>query len=197
MDNTRKCPGRPSLKRPPTNCSGIPIPTEEIERRKCTRTGRAKRKRRVTSLSPDFSSGGGGCGACRLPQATEAKIHAETKSSASKQEIRPNSEMVQIEPNQDVCHHDFCYSDNGRKNYRSIDGTPVDEMQFSESLNAFKVTTSDSNSFDRAFCQTKDSSSVAIYASKSLLPTSRTVKQTKLTFSIDSILGRTVCDNFS
>lgn len=191
MDNTRKCPGRPSLKRPPTNCSGIPIPTEEIERRKCTRTGRAKRKCRVTSLYPDCSSSSSSNGACRLTHATETEIRVETKSAASKQDI--DSEMVQIELKQDVCNHGFSYGDNGRMNCRSTDGTGH-EMQFSRGL---KGTNADSNSFDHVLCQTKDRSSVAIYASKSLLPKRSNVKQTKLTFSIDSILGRTVYDNFS
>lgn len=190
MDNTRKCPGRPSLKRPPTNCSGIPIPTEEIERRKCTRTGRAKRKCRVTSLYPDCSSSSNG--ACRLTHATEAENRVETKSAASKQDI--DSEMVHIELKQDVCNHGFSYGDNGRMNCRSTDGTGH-EMQFSKGLKL--GTTCDTNSFDHVLCQTKDRSSVAIYASKSLLPKRSNVKQTKLTFSIDSILGRTVYDNFS
>lgn len=193
MDNTRKCPGRPSLKRPPTNCSGIPIPTEEIERRKCTRTGRTKRKCRVTSLYPDSTTSSSSNGACRLTHATETEDRIETNSFAPTQDI--DSEMVQcMERKQDACNHGFSCGDSGRMNYRSTDNGTEDEMQFSKGL---KGTTVDSNSFDHVLCQTKDRSSVAIYASKSLLPTSSNVKQTKLTFSIDSILGRTVCDNFS
>ena len=41
MEHTRKKPGRPSLAHPPTNCSGVPIPEEEVKKRK--RRSRSKK----------------------------------------------------------------------------------------------------------------------------------------------------------
>src|SRR6218665_2934162 len=51
MENTRKGPGRPPLRQPPSTCSGVPITRQELEMRRRKRTDNRKRKCMVASSS--------------------------------------------------------------------------------------------------------------------------------------------------
>lgn len=187
MDNTRKRPGRPSLKRPPTNCSGVPIPTEELGRRQRMRAEKRKRINYSSTPLPGLDSA--------LSTFRKTTIEPGADTNTSQDEIGLITGKLAF--TQTVCPYDpdLKNSREERSSYRFDDCCyNRDVCVIGERVQLFgnyKVTKDGSKAVDR---ESKDFVSVSNYASETFHTAHRPKigQWTKLTFGIDSILGRTV-----
>lgn len=199
LENTRKGPGRPSLRQPPSTCSGVPITRQELEIRRRKSIEKRKRKFKVASPScvkvePDA-----------LPNATQPEI--DTNREAERKNAKPEARhdlcalVWKAEVKNETCDSGLwaTYDDERVQNvsYNSIDfrrcSTPTDPTRNDTyvALNLFSDSLSPGD----------QNKALHKRPSEQFYPMTMTDNQTKrpsvnrgnhekLTFSIDSILAR-------